>query len=130
MNERGETPIYEEWERFQRHEDMEAARKDQAIVAGPSTWPRHKGVGEHYDYEILEHDQYTVLFPVCDAALQWFYRYLPEDTPRWGVNEYAMNGFKVESERVDEILRGLYRDHLYSDRDRADEENDRSRQHG
>lgn len=96
--------------------------------AGASTWPRHMGFGEHYDYEVLDHGEHIVIFPVCDAALQYLYYILPESTPRWGVNEFAMNGFKLEREQARRVMDAMYKLSLFSDEDKAREEEQNRRQ--
>ena len=82
--------------------------------------------GEHYDYEIDSyHNDRTLLTPVCEYAAEWFAAHVPAYTDRYGACGYLFT--ETEAKR---ILDALWRDGLYSDEDKAREENDRRFQHG
>ena len=81
---------------------------------GPNQWDSvtNDDFGFSFDYIIERHGSVTILDPTSRAALQWFYRHLPEDCPRWG-----KLGFAVESNYVNDVLEGLARDGLLSEED-------------
>jgi hypothetical protein len=66
--------------------------------------------GLSFDYIVEDHGSIVVLDPTSRAALQWFYKHLPADCPRWG-----KLGYCVERNYVSDILEGLKRDGLYSE---------------
>jgi hypothetical protein len=81
--------------------------------SGPNEWSvKQDERGEHFDYELYDQGDETVIYPVCHAALHWLYRHLPEDCPRW-----QAQGFKVETKYVKQITDGMYRDGLLSEDD-------------
>jgi hypothetical protein len=79
---------------------------------GPNRWDEmtQEDFAKDFDYVINRQGSITVLDPKSEAALQWFYRHLPEDCPRW-----AAKGFVIEHRFVDDILEGMARDGLVSD---------------
>ena len=102
---------------------------------GPNRWAdmTDKDFGDYYDYELIPlPDDRIVIYPVCVAALEWCYRHLPEDCPRWGVNNEVKKGpsagFIIEARYIDRITDHMRRDFLFSDDDAAREENERQRQ--
>ena len=66
----------------------------------------------------------TIIDPTSVAALQWLYRHLPEDCPRYG-----KLAFVVESVYVNDVLKRMGEDGLVSEAEYADamnaEERDR-----
>ena len=68
--------------------------------------------GFSFDFIIERHGSVTVLDPTSKAALEWFYKHLPADCPRWG-----KLGFVVESNYVNDVLEGMARDGLLSEED-------------
>jgi len=65
-----------------------------------------------FDVIVENHGSITVLDPTSRAALQWFYKHLPADCPRWG-----KLGFAIETNYVGDILDGMRRDGLYTEAD-------------
>ena len=99
--------------------------------AGPNRWSEitEGDYGRLFDYRILRRGGMTVIDPCSEACLQYLYRFLPEDCPRWG-----SEGFVIESKYIGEILEHMAvnkllseDDYLYSmaaeDRDRHQGEN-------
>lgn len=83
---------------------------------GPNLWETVKldtrNYGRDYDFEIYDHGDTFVVYPTCEAALQWCYRFLPEDCPRWGAK-----GFVVE--QTDLIVRQMREHGLISEEEYA-----------
>lgn len=81
---------------------------------GPSNWQNVKNDttarGRDFDYEIYDQGDVQVIYPVCDAALQWCYYHLPEDCPRWGVQ-----GFIVETKWAELVTNAMRNDNLISE---------------
>lgn len=79
--------------------------------AGPNSWDEitPDDYGKEYDYIIERHGNRTVIDPVSKAAVQWCYRFLPEDAPRWGA------GFVLDTARVSPILDRMACAELVSD---------------
>lgn len=78
------------------------ARKVLAQPPGPNSWDTitKADYGNEFDFELYEREDTTVFYPVSRAALQFCYRFLPADCPRWrGI------GFVVENEWIDLIVR-------------------------
>ena len=94
---------------------------------GPNNWHQvqndDSARGRYYDYELLDQGDETVIVPACEAALQWLYRFLPEDCPRWGAC-----GFKVETKWLKLIQRQMHADNLIAEEEYAAEMNDTARQ--
>ncbi len=95
-------------------------------MPGPNTWDnvQPEDFGKDFDYITTGHGTIVVIDPVSPAAVQWLYRHLPEDCPRWGAL-----GFVVESRYVLDVMAGMKRDGLTSqleyDEAMANEERDR-----
>ena len=81
---------------------------------GPNRWDEitPEDFSFSFDYIIERHMDITVLDPTSQAALQWLYRHLPEDCPRWG-----KLGFCVENNYVGQILEHMAADGLMSEAD-------------
>ena len=81
---------------------------------GPNEWDKvtEGDFGLSFDYITEAHGNLTVLDPTSRAALQWLYRHLPEDCPRFG-----KLGFIVETEYVPAILERMSQDGLLSEAD-------------
>ena len=99
--------------------------------AGPNRWDEitPDDYGHLFDYRIIRRGGMTVIDPCSEAALQWCYRFLPADCPRWG-----SVGHVVETKYASEILEAMAQvkllsedDYIYSqsceDRDRHQGEN-------
>jgi len=90
---------------------------------GPNGWDliTDKDFGNEFDFELYENYHTTVFYPVSKAALQWSYRFLPSDCPRWrGV------GFVVENRFIALVCRQARMDKLVS-LDDAENENESQR---
>jgi hypothetical protein len=81
---------------------------------GPNNWDAitPDDFGYSFDYIAEDHGSIVVLDPTSKAALEWMYRHLPEDCPRWG-----KLGFCVERNYVADVLAGMSRDGLLSEFD-------------
>jgi len=95
---------------------------------GPNEWDSitNEDYGFSFDYILENHGNRTVIDPTSRAALQWLYRYLPADCPRWGAH-----GFVVESDTVPMITAHMERDGLLSENEyveRMNEEDEQRRQ--
>ncbi len=94
--------------------------------AGPNTWhlvrDKDSARGRYYDYETLDQGNETVIVPTCEASLQWCYRFLPEDWPRWGAC-----GFKVETKWLKLIMRSMHSDNLIAEEEYAAAMNDQEK---
>ena len=81
---------------------------------GPNNWDKIKddprAYGKNFDYEIYDHAADQIIYPVCEAALQWCFAHLPEDNPRWGAT-----GFKVDITELPWIVAAMTRDKLISE---------------
>jgi hypothetical protein len=66
--------------------------------------------GDHFDYELYDHGDTVVIYPVCDAALHWLYKHRPENNPRWGAK-----GFVIDSSIIDRVTQDMWRDGLISE---------------
>jgi len=88
----------------------------------PNRWleMQPKDYGPSWDFELENHINKFIITPVSNAALQWLYRYLPSDCPRWGAN-----GYVVETRYLQSIVNHMRRDKLMSpdDYNNAMEEN-------
>lgn len=91
--------------------DLDAFHR--APLPGPNNWDLVKSdpsnFGPEYDFIVEGHGNRTVIDPVSEAALQWCYRFLPEDAPRWG-----KRGYVIESDRVHLVIEGMRRENLMS----------------
>jgi hypothetical protein len=63
--------------------------------------------GFSFDVIVERHVDMTILDPTSQAALQWLYRHLPADCPRWG-----KLGFVIENDQVSRILNHMADDGL------------------
>ena len=81
---------------------------------GPNRWDEitEADLGENYDFEVLDHGDIIVIHPESEAALQWCYRHLPADCPRWGAR-----GFAIEQKYSGAVIAGMERDGLVSEDD-------------
>ena len=82
--------------------------------AGPNNWDEvgPSDFGPEQDFDLEDAGSLTIIYPVSNAALQWLYRHLPEDCPRWGAK-----GFAIETNYVRDIIRAMKRDRLMSYQD-------------
>ncbi len=105
--------------------DLREMTRPRTPESGPNEWGHltNDDYGDQYDYEILDQSDRWIYYPVCNAATQWAYRFLPEDCSRWGVVGFIIDA-PLDSARSKTILDKLYADKLYSDWDKANE-NDR-----
>ena len=94
--------------------DAENVRGREKVKAGPNRWDEVKDDPKHYgdtfDYEIYDHAADQIIYPVCNAALQWCYKHLPEDCPRW-----MGAGYKVNHTELKYITEAMARDGLISE---------------
>ena len=76
--------------------------------------------GNEYDFTLYEFEDTTVFYPVSRAALQYCYRFLPEDCPR-----YRGIGFVIENEHIALFVRQARLNNLISleDYEFAEEDN-------
>ena len=78
---------------------------------GPNNWPAARDKkGRDFDYWVTDQGTISILYPVCEAALQWCYKHLPEDCPRWGAV-----GFAIETNYIGDILERMREDGLLSE---------------
>jgi len=83
-----------------------------AQISGPNDWDNiaASDFGPDADYEIYDHGDTVVFYPVSNAALQWCYKNLPENLDRWG-----SKGFVIEATNIDAVIAGAKRDNLMSE---------------
>lgn len=89
-------------------------------------WPVDKSdYGPEHDYYTIEKGDYTIIYCVSNAALQWIYRYLPPWVDRW-----RDRGFVIEKKWIRFVTAHMAKDRLVSllEYQSALEENDRARQ--
>jgi len=81
---------------------------------GPNNWDdiQAEDFGPEEDFELHDHGSIWIFYPVSNAALQWCYKKLPEDAPRWGAKGYA-----IEARYIEDIVAGARRDGLMSEKD-------------
>lgn len=81
---------------------------------GPNNWDAITSAdfSQDFDYIIERHGNRTVIDPTSKAALQWLYRHMPADCPRWG-----KWGYVIETMHVGEILERMAEDGLMSEDD-------------
>ena len=86
-------------------------------LPGPNNWDniQPEDFGPEHDFELFDHGSIWIFFPISEAALQWCYKHLPEDCPRWGAK-----GFAIEHRYIEDIVAGARRDNLMSERDYED----------
>lgn len=60
--------------------------------SGPNNWDEvtPEDFGD-WDYEIYDHGDSWVFYPVSNAALQWAYKHFPENGPRWGAKGFIVD---------------------------------------
>lgn len=92
-------------------------------AVGPNDWD---GITEadyalSFDFTAEDHGSIVVLDPKSRACLQWFYKHLPQDCPRWGV------GFAIEQNYVGAILEAMASDGLMSEDDYVEAMNSEER---
>lgn len=70
-------------------------------TSGPNDWANIKpsDFGTSFDFELYDHGDTTVFYPVSKAALQWGYRFLPEHCDRW-----RTVGFVIDSQYIDMVV--------------------------
>ena len=85
-----------------------------ASPIGPNEWEKitKSDFSFSFDYIVENHGSITIIDPTSEAALQWLYRFLPEDCPRWG-----KLGFAIETNYVGQILEAMSADGLKSESD-------------
>ena len=90
--------ISREWDRLQELDAYELSRP-RLPVAGPNNWDEvtEGDYGQFYDFECIDK---RIFYAVSEAALQWCYRNLPEDCPR-----YRDRGFVVEDD-LPQVVQG------------------------
>jgi hypothetical protein len=81
---------------------------------GPNNWDNIEGsdFGPEHDFELNDQGTIWLFTPISNAALQWCYKHLPEDAPRWGHCSYV-----VEHRYIEDIVAGAKRDGLMSEAD-------------
>ena len=84
------------------------------VKAGPNSWDQitKADFGLCFDYRIIRRGGNTIIDPSSNAALEWLYRFLPADAPRYGGV-----GYVIESRYVSEILEAMAQDGLLSEDD-------------
>lgn len=80
-------------------------------IEGPNTWDQigPEDFGPQHDFDLENHITTVVLDCYSNAALQWCYKHLPEDCPRWGAT-----GFVIESHYIEGIILAMEVDGLMS----------------
>ena len=81
---------------------------------GPNDWDNitHEDFGPEHDFELYDQSSIWIFYPVSNAALQWLYRHLPEDCPRWGAK-----GFAIEARYIEDVVAGARKAGLMSEED-------------
>ncbi len=79
--------------------------------AGPNSWDEITSAdfGPNEDFTVRDEGSIFIFNAVSNAALQWCYKHLPEDCPRWGAR-----GFAIEHRYIGDIVEGARRDNLMS----------------
>ncbi len=92
--------------------DLRELGRALASTDGVNSWDAitKADFGFSFDYIIERHGSITVLDPTSKAAMEWLYKHLPADCPRWG-----KLGFAIESNYVGEILERMADDGLMSE---------------
>jgi hypothetical protein len=91
-----------------------------ACTDGRNEWDdvTEEDFGQYFDYRVENHSSIVIIHPDSKAALQWCYKHLPADAPRWG-----KNGYVVEPRYVGDIIKGLAADNLISESEYAERMN-------
>lgn len=81
---------------------------------GPNNWDDigPEDFGPEHDFDIEDHGSIVIVDCYSNAALQWCYKHLPQDCPRWGAT-----GFAIEARYVGAIIEGMRRDALMTRQD-------------
>lgn len=97
------------FEAYQRRTTMTDALK---TSPGPNRWDEitKDDFAKDFDYVINRQGSITVIDCLSEAALQWCYRHLPEDCPRWGAR-----GFAIEWRFAADIIKGMGQEHELAD---------------
>lgn len=85
-------------------EQLERPKNPLAQPPGPNSWDSVKDdpnmFATEHDFELYDQGDVVVFYPISEAALQYGYRFLPEDCPRWGAK-----GFVVDAKEIDLFCR-------------------------
>jgi len=83
----------------------------------PNEWEQYmdkldkdRGTELEYDYEIYDHGDTTVIYPVATAAQEWCAAHLPANSERW-----STHGYVIRTEAADAVCSGMQRDKLISE---------------
>ena len=86
-------------------------------AAAPNDWElymdkldKDRGTELEYDYEIYDHGDTTVIYPVATAAQEWCAAHLPANSERW-----STHGYVIRTEAADAVCSGMQRDKLISE---------------
>ena len=86
-------------------------------AAAPNSWEQYmnkldtdRGTELEYDYEVYDHGDTTVIYPVAKAAQEWCAAHLPANSERWG-----RHGYVIRTDSADLVLSGMKRDGLVSE---------------
>ena len=78
-------------------------------AAAPNNWElymdkldKDRGTELEYDYEIYDHGETTVIYPVANAAKEFLASILPANCTRWGAA-----GYSLETEYVHLVLKAM-----------------------
>ena len=101
-------------------DDLTTALQDIAkrqLGPAPNEWDKWakgethwRGTNLPFDYEVYDHGDTTVLYPVANNAREWLYAHLPADCPRWGAE-----GWVIENRFVTGIMAHMTRDKVISE---------------
>ena len=83
-----------------------------AQISGPNDWDNiaASDFGPDADFELYDHGDTVVFWPISNAALQWIYKHLPKNLDRWG-----SKGFVIEIHNINAVIAGAKRDNLMSE---------------
>jgi len=91
-------------------------------AAAPNEWEHYmnkldqdRGTELEFDYEVYDHGDTTVIYPVAKAAQEWCAKALPANSERWGVH-----GYVIRTAAADAVCRGMKRDGLISENEYVD----------
>lgn len=98
--------------------DFDSHPLPEKIIEGPNSWDEvtSEDFGLEGDYELLDHGDEQVFYPLSNAGLQWAFKRFPEDCDRW-----QRLGFKFETRWLELITFAASRDKLmaYSEYEQA-----------